>query len=84
LDKATRYRTTKEVNYITLGDLSKAQKQGILTLKIPGIDKALTFKATQVEAKSTTDYRWFGNLQEDTGSAIFVATKGEISGIINR
>ena len=83
LDKATRYRTTKEVNYITLGDLSKAQKKGVLTLKIPGIDKMLTFKATQVEAKSTTDYRWFGNLQEDIGSAIFISTKGEVSGIIN-
>ncbi len=83
LDKVTRYRTTKEVNYITLGDLSKAQKKGVLALKIPGIDKMLTFKATQVEAKSTTDYRWFGNLQEDIGSAIFISTKGKISGIIN-
>lgn len=83
MEKATRYRTTKDVNYITLGDLSKSQKNGVLTLKIPEIDKVLTFKATQVEAKSATDYRWFGSLQEDTGSAIFVATKGEISGIIN-
>lgn len=82
MDKATRYRTTKEVNYITLGDLSKAQKKGILTLKIPGIDKTLTFKATHVEAKSTTDYRWFGSLQEDIGSAIFISSKGEISGMI--
>ncbi len=51
-------------------------------MKLPNIEKEVTFEATKVEAKSKTEYSWFGNLSEGFGNAVFISNKYGFTGAI--
>jgi hypothetical protein len=80
--KATFSKTTKVYYFIKLANLPDAQEKGVLTMKLPNIEKELTFEATKVEAKSKTEYSWFGNLKEGNDSAVLIANKDGFTGTI--
>lgn len=80
--KATFSKTTKDYHFITLANLPDAQEKGMLIMKLPNIEKELTFEATKVEAKSKAEYSWFGNLKEGVGNAVLIANKDGFTGTI--
>ena len=60
----TNYR---EVQYVKIGDLSKIQKNGVLTFSLPGVGKRIVASAVRVTVKSKTEYDWYGELADSLG-----------------
>jgi Secretion system C-terminal sorting domain/Metallo-peptidase family M12B Reprolysin-like len=55
----------KDVKLIRISDISKIQKNGRLTLRIPGTNLSFKAKATGVEKKSDGTLIWNGNMEGD-------------------
>jgi Secretion system C-terminal sorting domain/Metallo-peptidase family M12 len=73
---------TKSIQYVKMGNFSKVQKNGTFTFTIPGVSKKLTATVSHVESQSTTNYNWFGNIENNLGNVIVLCRDGKITGQI--
>lgn len=82
LEELKRNKAFKSVRPVTLGNLARIQKNGILTFAIPGSGK-FTFYMNRVEADSESDYKWIGRSSDGLHTAIFISEKGMVYGSFN-
>ncbi|HYG38545.1 MAG TPA: zinc-dependent metalloprotease [Cytophagales bacterium] len=75
----------RQMKYIKVGNLSKIQKDGTLTFKIPGKPEKYLAKATSVEYESEQNYSWFGTIESDKfdGEIIILSKDGQITAHIS-
>lgn len=66
-------------HFITLNPLATSQKEGVLTLEIPGREKPITAEASEVKYHSATDYEWFGKTDDNRGTVIILSKAGRIT-----
>lgn len=66
-------------HFIHLNPLATAQKEGILTLEIPGRDKPIIAEASEVKYHSATDYEWIGKTEDNRGTIIILSKAGRIT-----
>ncbi|MCF2489598.1 M12 family metallo-peptidase [Dyadobacter sp. CY347] len=66
-------------HFINLNPLATAQKEGILTLEIPGKDKPIIAEASEVKYYSATDSEWFGKTDDNRGTVIILSKAGRIT-----
>lgn len=57
-------------HFIHLNPIATAQKEGILTLEIPGKAKPIIAEASEVRYYSSADYEWIGKTDENRGTII--------------
>lgn len=66
-------------HFIHLNPLATAQKEGTLTLEIPGKDKPIIAEASEVKYHSATDYEWIGKTDDNRGTIIILSKEGRIT-----
>ncbi|MCE7068785.1 M12 family metallo-peptidase [Dyadobacter sp. CY327] len=66
-------------HFIRLNPIATAQKEGILTLEIPGKAKPIIAEASEVKYYSSADYEWIGKTDENRGTIIILSKAGRVS-----
>jgi hypothetical protein len=66
-------------HFIKLNPIETSQKEGTLTLEIPGKNKPIIAEASEVKYYSATDYEWIGKTDGNRGTAIILSKDGRIS-----
>lgn len=66
-------------HFIHLNPIATAQKEGILTLEIPGKAKPIIAEASEVKYYSSADYEWIGKTDENRGTIIILSKAGRVS-----
>ncbi|MCE6990620.1 zinc-dependent metalloprotease [Dyadobacter sp. CY323] len=78
-----RHRNIKSLTYVKVGNLAEAQKDGYLTLHLPGSNKVITAKGKSIRYFSEKDDEWIGKTDDDRETVILLANKGVIQGHIS-
>ena len=66
-------------HFIHLNPIATAQKEGFLTLDIPGNDKLIIAEVSEVKYYSATDYEWTGKTDNNRGTIIILSKAGRVS-----
>jgi peptidyl-Asp metalloendopeptidase len=82
VDKAKLSPYYKNVQLVQTGKLADVQKNGRLSLVIPGQLEAIDVTASRVEAKSSDEFTWYGKTN-DGGSVVLIGEKGKLYGHIS-
>ncbi len=67
VQKITTQADTKTAKYISIGDISQYEENGIINFSLPGIPETLQSEAVRVEYTSTNDYIWSARFTHQPG-----------------
>ncbi|WP_169720017.1 M12 family metallo-peptidase [Dyadobacter alkalitolerans] len=66
-------------HFIQLNPIATAQKEGILTLEMPGKEKPIIADASEVKYYSSSDYEWIGKTDDNRGTIIILSKAGRVT-----
>ncbi|MFN0213928.1 MAG: T9SS type A sorting domain-containing protein [Saprospiraceae bacterium] len=73
---------TKTTKFITLGDVSQFETNGVLNFSVPGVLGTLQSEAVHVEYTDTTNYIWSAKMTNQPGYLSFIVTPGAKVGFV--
>ncbi len=82
VQKMTQLVDTKTTKYISLGDVSQYETNGLLSFSLPGVSGTLQSEAVHVEYTNSTDYIWSAKLTNQPGYVSFIVTPGAKVGFV--
>ncbi len=83
LEKIERNPRTGSVEFVRIEKISRIQKQGHLTLRLPGDLRPIQVSPKRIEALSENDFTYIGAVPDSAGQVIITSRNGEMRGNID-
>ena len=80
--KLTDNKRVKKLHYVTMKAIHKAQQNGKLRFRIPGLKETIVAQASDIQTEDLANYTWHGEFEEAEGTMSFVSIKGVLRGHI--